>query len=638
MPNVDGILRQIAQWPYIITTDLTKAFHQIPLSRNSLKYCGVVTPFKGVRVYTRCAMGMPGSETALEELMCRVLGDLIQKGTVVKLADDLYYGGNTPTELHDNWRELLCALQRCGLHLGALKTVIAPKQISVLGWIWKNGTISASPHRISTLASCDKSTNVTGMRSFIGAFRILSRVLPNSANIISSLENEIAGKESKDSILWTESLSDHFRKAQEALRHCKTITLPKASDQLWIVTDGSVKQHGLGATLYVGRNDKMLLGGFFSAKLRNRQMTWLPCEIEALSIATAVKHFAPYLVQSTNKACVLTDSKPCVQAYEKLCRGEFSTSPRVLTYLSTVSQYHVSIRHVSGASILPSDHASRNAPECFDSSCQICSFVRQSEAAVVRPVNITELTNGSARLPYTNRSTWFQIQSECSDLRRTRAHLKQGTRPSRKLTNIKDVKRYLQVANIDKDGLLVTQSTDPFSTKQTRIIVPRQVLPGFLLSLHLKLDHPTPHQLKSVCRRYFFALDIDQAIDHMSANCHICLSLKKCPKISPPQVSSDPPNAIGVSFAADVIRRERQLIFLIRECVTSYTVCLLIPDEQKVTLRDHLIQLCAELIPLDGPLAVIRTDAAPGFVALTNDELLAKHRIAIEIGNRKNHN
>ena len=80
MPNVDGILRQIAQWPYIITTDLTKAFHQIPLSRNSLKYCGVVTPFKGVRVYTRCAMGMPGSETALEELMCRVLEISFIKG------------------------------------------------------------------------------------------------------------------------------------------------------------------------------------------------------------------------------------------------------------------------------------------------------------------------------------------------------------------------------------------------------------------------------------------------------------------------------------------------------------------------------------------------------------------------------
>ena len=75
MPNVDGILRQIAQWKYIAVSDLTKSFYQIPLSRESMKYCGVVTPFRGVRVDIRSAMGMPGSETALEELMCRVLGD-----------------------------------------------------------------------------------------------------------------------------------------------------------------------------------------------------------------------------------------------------------------------------------------------------------------------------------------------------------------------------------------------------------------------------------------------------------------------------------------------------------------------------------------------------------------------------------
>ena len=36
------------------------------------------------------------SETALEELMCRVLGDLLQEGVVAKLADDLYCGGNSP--------------------------------------------------------------------------------------------------------------------------------------------------------------------------------------------------------------------------------------------------------------------------------------------------------------------------------------------------------------------------------------------------------------------------------------------------------------------------------------------------------------------------------------------------------------
>ena len=42
MPDVDGTLRKIAQWQYITTTHLSNAFHQIPLSRESMKYCGVV--------------------------------------------------------------------------------------------------------------------------------------------------------------------------------------------------------------------------------------------------------------------------------------------------------------------------------------------------------------------------------------------------------------------------------------------------------------------------------------------------------------------------------------------------------------------------------------------------------------------
>ena len=93
MPDFDSTLRHIAQWKHLIATDLTSAFYQIPFSQDSMKYCGVATPFNGVRVYVRSAMGMPGSETALEELMCRVRGHLLHEGIVVKIADDLYCGG-----------------------------------------------------------------------------------------------------------------------------------------------------------------------------------------------------------------------------------------------------------------------------------------------------------------------------------------------------------------------------------------------------------------------------------------------------------------------------------------------------------------------------------------------------------------
>ena len=52
MPDVDTTLRIIAPCKYLLKTDLTRAFYQIPLSRFSMKYCGVATPFRGVRVYT----------------------------------------------------------------------------------------------------------------------------------------------------------------------------------------------------------------------------------------------------------------------------------------------------------------------------------------------------------------------------------------------------------------------------------------------------------------------------------------------------------------------------------------------------------------------------------------------------------
>lgn len=64
-----------------------------------MKYCRVTTPFQDVPVYVQPAMGMPGSETALEELMSRVLSDLLKEGIVAKLADDLYYGRNSQSEL-----------------------------------------------------------------------------------------------------------------------------------------------------------------------------------------------------------------------------------------------------------------------------------------------------------------------------------------------------------------------------------------------------------------------------------------------------------------------------------------------------------------------------------------------------------
>ena len=230
-----------------------------------MKYCGVATPFKGVRVYVRSVIAMPGSETALEEVMCRVLGPLLRDGSVAKIADDLYCGGNTPQELLHNWKRVLQALHKSNLRLSAHKTIISPKTTTILGWIWNAGSLSASPHRLNILTTYPEPNTVARLRSFIGTYKVLSRVIPSCSSYLAPLDAVTAGPP-QESINWTDDLKAAFHSAQSALSSALTITLPRPEDQLWIVTDGAAWDPGIGATLYVTCGDKLHVSGFFSAK------------------------------------------------------------------------------------------------------------------------------------------------------------------------------------------------------------------------------------------------------------------------------------------------------------------------------------------------------------------------------------
>ena len=268
----------------------------------------------------------------------------------------------------------------------------------------------------------------------------------------------------------------------------------------------------------------------------------------------------------------------CSGVREALSR-EFSASPRVSTFLSVVSRYQASVRHVSGAAILPSGFASRNPAVCENETCHVCSFITRTRDSVVRAISvqgILQLDQGNVRLPITSQSAWPAVQSECPDLGRTHAHLVQGTRPSKKLTNIKDVKRYLQIASVAHDGLLVVRRHEPLSPSRDCIIVPRQALDGLLTALHIQLSHPSCHQLKMVVKRYLYALDLGKAVSRVSDGFHSCAAIRSSPTALIDQSSSPPPDAIGRSFAADVIKRSRQLILSsARLCPLTHPVYLL---------------------------------------------------------------
>ena len=643
MPNVESTLRTIASWNIIGKTDMSAAYFQLEMKKSSKKYCGVHTPFKGLRVYNTGVMGLPGVEVALEELTSLVLGDMVTEGKVAKLADDLFIGASNPAEFKQNLKEVLIRLHENNIKLKATKTILAPKEVVILGWIWSNGKLRASSHRLLVLSICKPPETVTAMKSFLGSYRFLSRTIRGYANLLKPLEESIKGKDPKLRIEWTDDLSQSFTVAQKALTASKSITIPRPEDPLIIVTDASVKPGAVGSILYAIRDGVPCLAEFYNSKLPDFQARWLPCEVEALAIAVSLYHFAPYLIQSKHKPQVVTDSKSCVDAAGMLHQGKFSTSPRLSAYLSSVGRFQAIIKHQAGTMNLPADYLSRHPLLCDHPDCTICKFVGDTTESVVQKITIEDITEGRVVMPFANRNTWRSIQDDCSDLRKVKQFRKNGTIPSRKARHLKEVRRYLSAGVLlAHDEILVYPHTAPMRRPTERIVVPQKILHGILTALHLKFNHPSSYQLSKVFCLSFFGLNLDKAAHKVSQNCHQCASLKEVPKTMIKQTTDAPPNTVTAKLSADIMKRNNQKIIILREVVSSYTMAKIIPNETSDSVSEALMEFCNFLRPDKTANVCIKVDPAPAHKSLfkktSQNSILKKHNINLELGRASNPN
>lgn len=644
LPDVETTLRRIMAYKDIIKSDMSESYNQIKVKRESKKYLGVHTPYKGLLVYNVGAMGLPGVEVALEELTCLIVGDLVQQGKVCKLADDFIIGGDGVQELKQTFQVVLQRFLENNIKLNPSKTTIVPKSVAVLGWVWTSGKLKASPHKMSSLASCPPPKTVTALKSYLGAYRFISRIIKGYASLLAPLEQAIKGKEPKDQIQWSDQLLESFQKSKDALSDAKTITIPKKTDMISIVTDASIRPGAVGATMYTIRDNKPLIGGYFNCKLPEFQQRWLPCEAEGLAIALALNHFSPYIIQSEHKPQVLTDSKACCDAVKKLIRGEFSASARLSTFLSSVSRYNADVVHIPGKMNLVSDHASRHPLKCEDpGNCAVCKFAAETMNSVVNAVSVEEVLEGKTSLPWINRRAWGEVQEQCSTLRKVKFFKRKGSTPRKKSKNLRKVRQYISAGTIvAHDNILINPMVTPLGPVRERIVVPEQVLHGLVTIMHLRLSHPTAYQLSKVFSRYFFALDSEKTIKEVCKACSQCAAIRDVPTAMVQESTDPPPHTIGGRFAADIIKRNQQKIFCIRETVTSYTLADLIPSETRSSVSDALVKLCNILKPSKEANITVRLDPAPAhqslFNALQNDQQLLRNNIKLEIGRILNKN
>ena len=633
------VYNALAKWKYIVKTDLHQGFFQNHLHKEGQKWCGILTPFGGLRFFKRGIQGLINQTEELDELLANLFNDMLTRGKLVKLADDLFTGGNTIDEAMDNLEEMLKICNFNNLKLSSSKTIILPKTVDIMSWIWsQGGTLAPSPHRKQALleVKSEDILTVKDVRSWIGLYKTFLYHTPNLARIMDPFDKITSDKDSKDTITWTNELKMAFQNAKDNIVNIKEVYLPHPDDQLLIITDGARTPPGVGFVLQAkDKKGNIRTVRHYSVKLKPHHIKWSPCEIESVAFGTAIEAFYDIIKESTKPVIICPDSKPVCDATNLLKKGKFSLSPRIQTFLNNMGKISCEVQHISGKSGQNqiADFQSRNTPTCKAEICQLCNYVDHLAETIID----NKIATVHIDVPYANRESWRNVQLQDKAITLAKNAITTGQLISKKPgKNNSDARKILSNATIATDGLLVVTRSLPFSTtKEERIVIPSSYLPTLINQIHNQSNHPSKHQIKQIFEKYFYGVGVANVIDDRYSQCQVCCAMKKLPNSNKHQSTTNA-SIPGTHFGCDILKRARQIIMVIRDQFSSYTTADFINDETSESLEKSLIHLVTP-IRHTGQI-IIRTDQATGFQKACKSKILADLDIIIELGSSLNKN
>ena len=646
VPKTDDFLIMMGRWKHLIIFDLFSGYFQNHMSQDSLQWLGVQTPFGGLRVMARSGQGLMGMAEEFDELLAKVLKQELQDGICAKIVDDVVVGGDTQLEAAENYFKVLTKLFNANLKITPEKTHIFPESADILGWVWRQGGhLEASPHRKFALCNTKREDikTVHDMRSWVGLFKTLHIVTPRISEILSPFEAATAGKESKDSLIWTHELESQFREAKEHIDKLVTLYLPSPDDQLLMETDGSKgggKQNlpaGIGHVLFAVKNGKKLPVRIHSTKLPDKCQKWTPCEIETLAFAAGIDKEYDLIRESRHPLIICTDSKPVHEAVKLINAGKFSTSARMSSFLTNINRTRIDTRHISGkAKLNPlSDLQSRSTADCNSDFCSVHKFINDAIDSVVDDgAKNCKLTD----FGFTNREAWKNCQNANQACKIAKQLLTSGKPPPKAIGKStgeywNDVRQYCRDACISKDGLLVVKSKPEVlsgNIPRERIVIPKPLVPALLYHLHNHNDgHPAKTQQKSSFQRQFYAIHLEKHLELLYRNCYQCSVVQKLPKEAIRNETRTNVNSPHSHFHADIIKRASQNILILVDHFSTFQDAMFVDSEKAIDLKEGLISLSSTM-RRPGEI-FISVDNSPGFKTLlaNNDSDLKKLNISI---------
>lgn len=286
---------------YFTVFDLSQSFLQIPLAQNSQHLTAFSTMYQSFE-FLRLPYGLNCGSGVLSSFMDRVLGETKHVYSL-NFIDDVICYSKTEEEHLIHLKDIVNRLGEHNLTVNPDKTKFFNTEISFLGHLIKENTISIDPSRTNAIRDCKIPRNVKEVSRFIGMVNYFSKFISNYASICSPL-NDLRKKKVKFN--WSETCQTAFERLKYCISNPPVLHLPDFEKEFILMTDAS--EYGVGGCLMQELNGNRVPIGYHSQKLNSSQLAWTIFEKECYACISSFNKFnqflqlKPFLLITDNQA------------------------------------------------------------------------------------------------------------------------------------------------------------------------------------------------------------------------------------------------------------------------------------------------------------------------------------------------
>ena len=228
--------------------DLVNAYHQVPLSKESMMCTGFTIPGKGQAVWTVLFFGTKGAVTFFQKVIELALGNLTGSMVIVIYVDNILVGS---LEVESHVRELVKvieALTSAGLKLKPAKCKFGYEAIGFMGAILSGEKRGVDPYKAKVFSEMLRPRGGKEVQSVLGFANFLQDFIPLYANIVGPLEKLRAVKKISEEDWESSGGKKAFETLKEVLSNTPVLHNLDWAEPFFLETDAS--QYGVGAVLF----------------------------------------------------------------------------------------------------------------------------------------------------------------------------------------------------------------------------------------------------------------------------------------------------------------------------------------------------------------------------------------------------